>query len=627
VRAIQANWLPHDLDTLRLQASRFFAVALWVQVPVASALAASNHIPAFRVGLMMALAALVATVAAWRLGGSVPGRLIVTAAFTTAPALLVYAGTGPWQADWHMYFFVVFGMLVAYVDWRVIILAGALTAVHHLFLDLVFPSAVFPAEGLGRVALHAAIVTIDCAVLILLIAQIKRLFYSTATSMELAHHDQVTALPNRLLLMERMTKALAVAQRDGSDVIVFYMDLDFFKNVNDTFGHALGDQVLREIGARLLACMRLGDTVSRFGGDEFVLVASSKNGPEEGAQVAARLLKTVAEPITVEGSLVRLGASIGISISPLDGVDAEELIEKADAALYRAKHSGRNRCNLYSAEIQAVIGEAMQLEADLKEAIAQEQFVVYYQPLIDLASKHIVGAEALVRWQHPTRGLIMPDEFISFAEDRGLIIQIENLVLDRACSQIRRFVLAENDPFSIAVNISARHFREPELVKTIAGAVALHGISSGRLDIEITESAVMSDTAAVIATLRNLKALGIRLSLDDFGTGYCSLAYIKRFAIDSVKIDRSFVKDIATDATDREIAKAIVTLAHSLGLQTIAEGVETQGQADVLADLQCDQFQGYLISQPLPEAEFEDYMRRIRHVRVAHIARRKSSAA
>jgi diguanylate cyclase (GGDEF)-like protein len=628
---------------------------LWLHVPVVAGIAYSNAVPAWRPALIMALAALVATIAVWRAGGGLLARLLVAAALTAAPILMVYAGTGPWQVDWHMYFFVVFGMLVAYVDWRPIALSAVLTAVHHAILNVVFPGSVFPESDLARVGLHASIVVVDSVVLFWIIRQMATLFASiTATyqtleerindrtlevsnlnrkltgkveelecaftklkhdeaerelaAQRLAHvanHDAVTGLPNRALLMDRLTVALANAERARTDVLVMYVDLDDFKQVNDTFGHAVGDEALADIARRLRACMRTGDTASCVGGDEFVIVCATADAGSDTAKIAARILAAVADPVPAGQHTLKVTASVGISVFPADGSNPEELIARADAAMYRAKQDRRNSYQLYTAALHAEIVARSTLKADLELAIARNEFVVFYQPVMSLTSRAIIGAEALVRWQHPTRGFLAPFHFIEFAEAHDLIAPIGEAVMHTACAQMNRFALGPDDEFTMAVNVSAVQFRQPGFVDSVVSVLAQHRIDPMRFEVEITESAVMHDTDSAVRTLNVLHGLGIKLSIDDFGTGYSSLAYVKTFPVHTLKIDRSFVIDIAENATDQAIASTIITLAHNLGMRVVAEGIETDEQLDRLRALGADDMQGYLISRG---ADFERFV-------------------
>lgn len=422
-----------------------------------------------------------------------------------------------------------------------------------------------------------------------------------------AHHDPLTDLPNRTRLVERLAQMVAEGKKAGTGVAVLYLDLDHFKTVNDTLGHTAGDALLLQTSARINSVLRAEDVVSRFGGDEFVLACAFANAAD-ATHIAERVQAAVHAPLELNGKRVVVSSSIGIALYPDHADDAAELILRADAAMYDAKESGRNAWILYNTNAHRPTVPAPEFESELLEAIEREEFVVHYQPIVDVVSGRLVGAEALVRWAHPQRGLLGPGEFIAFAENHGLIAPIGALVLQAACRQLGRIELQAHDDFSIAVNVSARQFTKPGFVASIAAAIESHGIEARRLEIEITESIVMSDIAAVRATLDSLERLGVKLSLDDFGTGYSSLAYLKNFPIHTLKIDRSFVTDVAHNFTDQAIAKTIVTLAHSLGMRVIAEGVETQEQSDHLRSFGADCIQGYLITKPLPAAEFEAFL-------------------
>jgi len=435
------------------------------------------------------------------------------------------------------------------------------------------------------------------------------------------HHDAMTDLPNRMLLMDRLAQAMTLANRAHTGVIVLYLDLDRFKAINDTFGHPAGDHVLKETGLRIVATLRAGDTASRVGGDEFIVVCATNGCGDDAPHIAARLLKAVTASIDVGGELVNVEASIGVSIYPADGFDADTLIRKADAAMYSAKQNGRNTYRRYSNEAHISIVAAAELEAELRHAIVANELVVHYQPIVDLRAKRPTAAEALVRWQHPRRGLLMPADFIPFAEERGLVAQIGDVVLRAACAMLERLKRLGHGEVNIAVNVSAHQFGKTAFVDGIVAALAVGDTDPHRLTIEITESVVMGNTRATLATLDELKELGVSLSIDDFGTGYSSLAYVKNFPVNSLKIDRSFVRDIADDATDAAIAKTIITLAHSLGMRVIAEGVETEAQLAKLRGFGADGMQGYLFSRALPGADFERFLDTFAQPDVAGIER------
>jgi diguanylate cyclase (GGDEF)-like protein len=405
-----------------------------------------------------------------------------------------------------------------------------------------------------------------------------------------------------------MGAVLANAQRAQTNVLVMYLDLDDFKQINDAHGHAAGDDALAAIAGRLLRCMRSGDTASCVSGDEFVIVCSTSDGGADTGEIATRVLAAVAEPIATGSRAVNVTASIGISVFPADSRNAEELIARADAAMYRAKQSGGKNYQLYTAELHAEIVARSTLKHDLELAIARNEFVVFYQPVISLTSRAIIGAEALVRWEHPTRGLLSPYHFIGFAEEHDLIAPIGEAVMHAACVQLNRFALSPDDEFTMAVNVSAVQFRRPGFIDSVLAVLDEHRMERGHFEVEITESDVMHDTNTAVRTLNLLHGLGIKLSIDDFGTGYSSLAYIKTFPVHTLKIDRSFVIDIAENATDQAIAATIITLAHRLGMRVVAEGIETEQQFEQVRALGADDMQGYLISRPLCGADFERFV-------------------
>jgi diguanylate cyclase (GGDEF)-like protein/PAS domain S-box-containing protein len=420
-------------------------------------------------------------------------------------------------------------------------------------------------------------------------------------------HDALTDLPNRAVLAQRLTTMIQEARHSGRIVVVMYLDIDHFKLVNDTLGHNAGDQLLVETATRIRTSLRGEDIASRFGGDEFVIVCAADD-IVDAAGIADRIQAAIRAPLVLLGKRVVVASTMGISLFPHDGDVASDLVTKADSAMHEAKHNGRNAWSFYSEPAQLPVIAALELEVELREAIDRDQFVIYYQPIIDIASGHSIGAEALVRWQHPERGLLAPGEFIPFAEEHGLIAEIGEIVLHAACDHVQRLNLHPAEEFSIAVNVSAHQFARPSFVGSIAAAIDAHGIDARRLEIEITESVVVGNAETVATTLHALQALGVRLSLDDFGTGYSSLAYLKNFPINTLKIDRSFVIDIAENPTDQAIAKTIVTLAHSLGMRTIAEGVETAEQFTRLRALGADCFQGYYASHPLAAADLAAFI-------------------
>jgi diguanylate cyclase (GGDEF)-like protein/PAS domain S-box-containing protein len=421
----------------------------------------------------------------------------------------------------------------------------------------------------------------------------------------LAHHDPLTDLPNRLMLDDRLAQSIAHAERNGRVAAVLFLDLDRFKDINDTLGHSTGDRLLTHVSGRLLECLRTGDTVARSGGDEFIVVLADVAQLDDVTKVANRIVDSFSRPFAIDGRELYASASIGISVFPYDGHDVDSLIRCADTAMYQAKDSGRNNFQFFTANMHAKAVARLSLEGDLRRAIERRQFVLHYQPVLNLASGRVVGAEALLRWNHPDRGLILPADFVPLAEETGLIVSIGEWVLNSACAQAQSWSERGHDPIRVMVNISARQFQERNLGDVIDRALVAADLPAELLELEITESVVMRDTEDTIRSLKSLKAKGLRLSVDDFGTGYSSLGYLKLFPIDTLKIDRSFVRDISVDAFDEAIAAAIVGLARSLHLRVIAEGVETTTQLAFLRRVGCDEMQGHLFSSAVPADEFE----------------------
>jgi diguanylate cyclase (GGDEF)-like protein len=425
----------------------------------------------------------------------------------------------------------------------------------------------------------------------------------------LAYHDALTGLPNRPLFMDRLIVAVAQANRAGTNLAVFFLDLDRFKDINDSLGHSVGDTLLKAVAERMRRCVREGDTVARFGGDEFTLLIPRINSIEDTAKIAQKVIDALHVPFVIHERELFVTASVGVGIYPSDGLDPETLVRNADTAMYRAKDQGRDGYQLYAPAMNARALERLALENMLRKAISQEELVLYYQPQID-ASSRVVGVEALVRWRHPEMGLLSPGDFIGVAEMSGLIIPIGDWTLHTACRQLKAWQRQRrlDDEFTVAVNLSARQFQQPNLVKAIREVVEETEISPSSLEIEITESNAMQNAENTIYTLRELKDLGIRISMDDFGTGYSSLNYLKRFPIDTLKLDQSFVRDVATDPSDAAIVSAVIQMAHSLDLKVVAEGVETREQLEFLRRQRCDIFQGFLFAPPLPTERLETYL-------------------
>ena len=424
----------------------------------------------------------------------------------------------------------------------------------------------------------------------------------------LAHYDALTRLPNRTLLQERIQAARAAAERVCHKFALLFLDLDHFKTINDSLGHGVGDRLLQAVATRIEACLRKMDTVARLGGDEFVIVVTEMAGNEDAALMASRIRLALCEPYLLDGHTLNTTPSIGISVYPDDGTEGDELIKNADIAMYHAKEAGRNEIRFFNQDMNARALARQEIESSLHLALSRGEFLLHYQPQVDLDSGEIVGCEALIRWQHPQMGLVAPGVFIPVAEESGLIHPIGEWVLREACRQNRAWQDDGQPPFTVAVNLSAVQFRQDTLAATVATILAESGLAPCHLELELTESTVMKNVEATVASLHALKALGVKLSIDDFGTGYSGLHCLTRFPIDRLKIDQTFVRSIGTPRGEA-IASAIINMAHSLGLKTVAEGVETAGERDFLRSRCCDEVQGYFYARPLPAEAFAAFMR------------------
>jgi len=425
----------------------------------------------------------------------------------------------------------------------------------------------------------------------------------------LAHHDVLTGLPNRVLLRDRFEQAMSMAQRSQKHVAMLFLDIDNFKRVNDTFGHVAGDSLLLEAVTRLTHCMRDSDTLSRQGGDEFILVLNEIPDMETVERVAADVLRHLAEPVEINGHAINASCSIGIAMYPQDASDFDSLLQKADTAMYNAKDAGRNAYRFFDDRMNRQAHEHLLLHNRLHQALSRAELQLHYQPQMDVDSGKVTGVEALLRWDDPELGDISPDRFIPVAEDCGLIVPIGAWVIEQSCRQAQAWRQAGWPDLTMSVNLSALQFRRAGLIETVAGALARSGLPPHLLELELTESIMLRDVENALDTVRQLKALGVRLAIDDFGTGYSSLSYLKRFAVDRLKIDQSFVRDIGTDPDDAAIVGAIIQMARSLRLGIIAEGVETPEQLTFLREAGCSEVQGYLFSQPLASAALETFLR------------------
>ena len=423
----------------------------------------------------------------------------------------------------------------------------------------------------------------------------------------LALHDPLTGLANRNSFVRRFDESLAAARREETCVALMLLDLDHFKGINDSFGHPVGDQLLAFFANQLVKITRETDTVARLGGDEFAVILTHLNQEDRAVTVAERIIALFDEPIILQSSLVDTGVSIGISLFGRDAVDADDMMSKADKALYAAKESGRGGYMFYDPEIDRQARDVQILENELRLAIVRKEFVLHYQPQLTSTSDGIDCIEALVRWNHPTRGLLYPGDFISVSEGCGLIVPIGKLVMELACRQCAEWMAQGLTSARIAVNVSAIQFQDPKFVTIVKDTLASTGLEPRRLELEITESLMMENLDGVAETLHELRNLGVSVSIDDFGVGYSSLAYLKKLPIQRLKIDRSFVSNLLNDPSDLAIAEAIVNMGTCLGLEVVAEGIESQPQADALVEKGCSQFQGFWIGRPLPADEFSDW--------------------
>jgi diguanylate cyclase (GGDEF)-like protein/PAS domain S-box-containing protein len=422
--------------------------------------------------------------------------------------------------------------------------------------------------------------------------------------LHVAHHDALTGLPNRTLLADRLRREIARTRRGDRPFALHLIDLDAFKNINDVLGHTIGDKFLKVVAERLQSLTRDTDMVARLGGDEFAILQSQVTRSEDAASLAERIVAAVAEPFVFAGERIATSASVGITLHPSDGSDPQQLLKNADLAMYRAKADGRNLVRFYAADMINRAQEARILDSELRQAIAERQFVLYYQPQVELKTGKIIGAEALLRWRRPGRGITGPAKFLARAEENDLILPINEWVLQEACRQAKAWQRAGLPPLRIGVNLSAVQFRKQSVPLLVARTLKDTGLEPWRLDLELTESIVMENTEAVAADLKQLHDLGVSISIDDFGTGYSSLTYVKSFPVDRLKIDQCFIRDLATDPSDAAIVRAIVSLGHSLELAVVAEGVETPDQLAHLDSEGCDEVQGYYFGKPMPADEF-----------------------
>ena len=425
-----------------------------------------------------------------------------------------------------------------------------------------------------------------------------------------AQHDFLTGLPNRSLVNDRITQAISFSARYTQQLAVMFVDLDLFKKINDSLGHAVGDKLLQQVAIRIVACVRRSDTVARIGGDEFVVLLSQVGHAEDAVFIARKILSSLAEPYLIDQKQLQINASIGVSTYPDDGTDSETLIHRADTAMYEAKKLGRNNCQFFRAEMQARVLEWQSLEGSLRSALERNEFMLVYQPKIDLTTGDISGVEALLRWNHPDRGLIQPLKFVPIAEESGLIVPIGQWVLLEACRQARAWMDAGLPPVRIAVNVSALQFAAKDFLSSVRAVLISTGIDPHDLELELTETVLMQDADSAVQTLRALKAIGVQLAVDDFGVGYSSFSYLRKFPLDALKVDRSFINDISSNPDNATILSALIGIGKSLKHRVVAEGVETEEQLHFLQKEGCSEGQGYFFCRPVIAEKFAEFLER-----------------
>ncbi|HEY5609751.1 MAG TPA: EAL domain-containing protein [Thermoanaerobaculia bacterium] len=485
---------------------------------------------------------------------------------------------------------------------------GVLKIAHLLFaLVAIGRGQPFPADGAIALAELVLLLLITCGMIVMTLEDDREAAMEAASQVEhLAYHDPLTGLPNRALFFDRLVVALTHAQRHQYKAAVLFLDIDRFKQINDSLGHSMGDTMLKTAAQRIRAAVREEDTVARFGGDEFAILIHIIGRVEDAGKIARKILEALSAPFQLGEREVVVTNSVGITIFPNDGIDAESLVKNADTAMYRAKHQGGDIYQFYTSSMNSRSLELLELETGLRKALRNNELLLHYQPLIEIRTGGIFGLEALLRWNHPQLGLLLPEKFIQTAEVSGLIIPIGRWVLQEACRQAKQWQRQRGSDYVVCVNLSARQFFHEALVDEIKEALEMAMLPPRLLDLEITESHAMQDVQQTIQVLQQLKKLGVRIAIDDFGTGYSSLSYLKQFPVDTLKLDQSFVRDMITPQ-DAKVVSGMIQMAHSMSLSVIAEGVESIGQYDFLRTNECDRLQGFLFSRPLPADAFDKF--------------------
>jgi diguanylate cyclase (GGDEF)-like protein len=580
---------------------RGIVALLWLHalgIPLFGLAAGAEPIHALTEGAVVAIAAVVAGHREWPRGVRSTAAVL---GLLSSSGILVHLSGG--LIEMHFHFFVMVAVITLYQDWLPFLLAIGYVVAHHGLAGWLDPTSVYNhpdalAHPWKWAAIHGIFIMAESAALL--------------TSWRLSEEgfqDSLTNLANRALITDRIEHALIRGSREGRTDAVLFMDLDGFKMINDSLGHSVGDELLVAVADRLRTCLRASDTAARLGGDEFAILLEGTD--ERGAGLAAeRVLGSLQAPFILQGKEVFVTASIGLAANTSGREDANELLRNADAAMYVAKSNGKARYEFFATNMHTTVLRRLELQNELQRAVMNREFTIQYQPIMELKSGRIAKVEALVRWEHPSRGLIPPMDFIPAAEETGLIVEIGRYVLEQACRQVQQWQVQDEEcrALEVSVNVSARQLQDSALARDVAAALRQSGLDPQNLTLEITETVLMGDVEASINRLRELKDLGVRLAIDDFGTGYSSLSYLQRLPIDVLKIDRSFVKVIGGGTEDSALVSAIVKLGHAFGLESVAEGVETAGQLAALTAMSCDRAQGYYFAKPLWATEMESFL-------------------